>query len=222
MEKNVLSRAYLETLSFSELIKIADDEGIDVPSDFDRNFLIEEILEVYEDLEKIEKDDMIISDDEPEPKDEDELVPRAYNQTEVGIVLRNPAWAFVYWNISDSDRISLEKAFVSQMRIRVNSFSEKGQVKPDEFFDIQISKNDDGQYVLLPQNKKFFRVDLLFNLDNFVDILASSRILEKPKGSERFALLQPGKLENESEIMKLSGMNELLLEHYKNHRESFS
>ena len=222
MEKVVLSRAYLETLSFSELIKIADEEGIDVPSDFNRNFLIEEILEVYEDLEKIEKDDMIISDEEIEPEKEEELVPRAYNQTEVGIVLRNPAWAFVYWNISDSDRISLEKAFVSQMRIRVNSFSEKDQVKPDEFFDIQISKEDDGQYVLLPQNKKFFRVDLLFNLDNFVDILESSRILEKPKGCERFALLQPGKMENASEIMKLSGMNELLLEHYKNHRESFS
>lgn len=218
----MLNRAYLETLSFSELIKIADDEGIDVPSDFNRNFLIEEILEVYEDLEKIEKDDMIITDDEVEPEKEEELVPRAYNQTEVGIVLRNPAWAFVYWNISASDRISLEKAFVSQMRIRVNSFLEKDQVKPDEFFDIQISKEDNGQYVLLPQNKKFFRVDLLFNLDNFVDILAFSRVLEKPRGCERFALLQPGKMENVSEIMKLSGMNELLLEHYKNHRESFS
>ena len=45
MEKVVLSRAYLETLSFSELIKIADEEGIDVPSDFNRNFLIEEIRE---------------------------------------------------------------------------------------------------------------------------------------------------------------------------------
>lgn len=222
MGKVVLSRAYLETLSFSELVEIADEEGIDVPSDFNRNFLIAEILDVYEDLERIEKDDMIISEEEVEPEKEDELVPRAYNQTEVGIVLRNPAWAFVYWNISDSDRISLEKAFVSQMRIRVNSFSEKEQVKPDDFFDIQISKEDDGQYVLLPQDKKFFRVDLLFNLDNFVDILASSRILEKPKGCERFALLQPGKMENVSEIMKLSGMNELLLEHYKNHRESFS
>ena len=221
MEKVALSRAYLETLSFSELVKIADDEGIDVPEDFNRNFLIAEILEVYEDLVKTETEEMIISEEEVEPREE-ELVPRAYNSTEVEMLLRNPVWAFVYWNISDSDRISLEKASVSQMRLRVNSFSEKDQIKPDEFFNIQISKEDNGQYVLLPQDKKFFRVDLLFNLDNIVDILASSKVLEKPKGSERFALLQPGKIENISEIMKLSGMEELLLEHYKNHRESFS
>lgn len=221
MENVVLSRAYLETLSFSELLKIADKDGIDVPEDFNRNFLIEEILEVQEDFEKIELDDMIISDEESEsPKEE--LVPRAYNSTEVEMVLRNPAWAFVYWNISESDRVSLEKAFVSQMWLRVNSFSEKDQVKPDEFFDIQISREDNGQYVLLPQNKKFFRVDLLFNLDNFVDILASSKILEKPRGTERFASFQPGNLESMSEIMKLSGTETLLLEHYKNHRESFS
>lgn len=221
MENVVLSRAYLETLSFSELLKIADKDGIDVPEDFNRNFLIEEILEVQEDFEKIELDDMIISDEESEsPKEE--FVPRAYNSTEVEMVLRNPAWAFVYWNISESDRVSLEKAFVSQMWLRVNSFSEKDQVKPDEFFDIQISREDNGQYVLLPQNKKFFRVDLLFNLDNFVDILASSKILEKPRGTERFASFQPGNLESMSEIMKLSGTETLLLEHYKNHRESFS
>ncbi len=221
MENVVLSRAYLETLSFSELLKIADKDGIDVSEDFNRNFLIEEILEVQEDFEKIELDDMIISDEESEsPKEE--LVPRAYNSTEVEMVLRNPAWAFVYWNISESDRVSLEKAFVSQMWLRVNSFSEKDQVKPDEFFDIQISREDNGQYVLLPQNKKFFRVDLLFNLDNFVDILASSKILEKPRGTERFASFQPGNLESMSEIMKLSGTETLLLEHYKNHRESFS
>lgn len=221
MENVVLSRAYLETLSFSELLKIADKDGIDVPEDFNRNFLIEEILEVQEDFEKIELDDMIISDEESESPKED-LVPRAYNSTEVEMVLRNPAWAFVYWNISESDRISLEKAFVSQMWLRVNSFSEKDRVKPDEFFDIQISKEDNGQYVLLPQNKKFFRVDLLFNLDNFVDILASSKILEKPRGTERFASFQPGNLGSMSEIMKLSGTETLLLEHYKNHRESFS
>lgn len=221
MENVVLSRAYLETLSFSELLKIADKDGIDVPEDFNRNFLIEEILEVQEDFEKIELDDMIISDEESESPKED-LVPRAYNSTEVEMVLRNPAWAFVYWNISESDRISLEKAFVSQIWLRVNSFSEKDQVKPEEFFDIQISKEDNGQYVLLPQNKKFFRVDLLFNLDNFVDILASSKILEKPRGTERFASFQPGNLESMSEIMKLSGTETLLLEHYKNHRESFS
>lgn len=221
MENVALTRAYLETLSFSDLVKIADEEGIDVPEDFNRNFLIAEIIEVNEELSNPAKEEMIISDEEMESLEE-ELVPRAYNSTEVQMVLRNPVWAFIYWNISESDRISLEKAFISQMMLRVNSFSEPDQIKPDEFFDIQISREDNGQYVLLPQDKKYFRVDLLFNLDGIIDILASSKVLAKPRGSERFAMLQPGKFGNISEIMQLSGMNELLLDHYKNHRESFS
>lgn len=221
MESVALNRAYLETLSFSDLIKIADSEGIDVPEDFNRNFLIDEILEVTEYKKKSEKEDMIISEDEV-VADDNELLPRAYNSTEVQIILRNPAWAFVYWNISDSDRIALDKAFISEMKLRVNSYSEKDQLKPDEYFDIMISKEDNGQYVLLPAGKKFFRVDLLFNIDGIIDILSSSKVLEMPKGSERFAQLKPGKKEDVSPIMELSGMNELLMEHYINHRESFS
>ena len=118
MKKVVLSRAYLETLSFAELVKIADEEGIDVPADFNRNFLIEEIIEVYEESQKIEKEDMILSDDDDEQEQsENILTARAYNQTEVAVVLQNPAWAFVYWNISEADKLSLDKAFISQMRL---------------------------------------------------------------------------------------------------------
>lgn len=221
MESVALNRAYLETLSFLDLVKIADREGIDVPEDFNRNFLIDEILEVTEYKKNFEKEEMIISDDEiiTTPN---ELIPRAYNSTEVQIMLRNPAWAFIYWNISDADRIALDKAFISEMKLRINSYSEKDQLKPDEFFDIMISKEDNGQYVLLPAGKKFFRVDLLFNIDGIIDILSSSRVLEMPQGSERFVELRPGKKEDMSPIMELSGMNELLMEHYINHRESFS
>ena len=164
---------------------------------------------------------MNIKEEEGESCDDSEM-PRSYNSTEVEIILRNPAWAYIYWNISDSDRDSLEKAFVSELRIRVSSFSEKSQVKPDEFFDIQISKQDNGQYFLLPAGKKFFRVDLLFCLDGIIDILASSEVLEMPTGSSRLVDVHPGKEEGLSPIMELSGMRELLLQHYKNHRESFS
>ena len=151
-----------------------------------------------------------------------DLFPRACNLTEVQIMLRDPAWAYIYWNISESDRIALDKAFISKMMIRVNSFSEAYQVKPDEFFDINISKEDNGQYVLLPAGKKYFRVDLLFNLDGIIDILSSSKVFEMPRGFAYLADLRPGRNEGFSKIMELSGINELLKEQYENHRESFS
>ena len=174
MENVQINRAYLETLSFSDLQKLADDYSIDVPENFNRGFLIGEILEVAEEsYKKNLEPDMNITEEEGESCDDSEM-PRSYNSTEVEIILRNPAWAYIYWNISDSDRDSLEKAFVSELRIRVSSFSEKSQVKPDEFFDIQISKQDNGQYFLLPAGKKFFCVDLLFFLDLSIYSVASS------------------------------------------------
>lgn len=222
MEDREITRAFLETLSFSDLVKVADEYGIDVPEDLNRTFLIGEILEVVSDMDNsMHQQEMIISDDEY-VAEENEIGVRSYNITEVQIMLRNPAWAFVYWNISDSDRISLDKAFISQMMLRISSFSEKDQIKPDDFFDIQISKDDDGQYVLLPAGKKFFRIDLLFNIDGIIDILSSSKVLEMPVGAEVLSDMRPGRNEDVSEIMKLSGYSEMLLEHYKNHRESFS
>ncbi len=222
MENKEITRPFLETLSFSDLVKVADEYGIDVPEDLNRSFLIGEILEVVSDMENsMNQQEMIISDDEF-VTDEKEMSVRSYNITEVQIILRNPAWAFVYWNISESDRISLDKAFISQMMLRISSFSEKDQIKPDDYFDIQISKEDDGQYVLLPAGKRFFRIDLLFNIDGIIDILSSSKLLEMPEGAAVLSDMRPGRNEADSEIMELSGFSEMLLEHYKNHRESFS
>lgn len=222
MENIEINRAYLETLSYADLLKIADDNGIDVPADLSRGFLIGEIIEIIDENKKAgDEIDMMISDSMT-AMESDDLSLRTFNSTEVEVVLRNPAWAFVYWNISESDRISLEKAFISQMVLRVSFFNAKEEIKPDEYFDVQISKDDSGQYVLLPAGKKFFRVDLLFNIDGIIDILSSSKTIEMPAGAEVLSDFRPGKNENISEILKLSGFNKLLLEHYKNHRESFS
>ena len=220
--ENVISRTYLETLSFSDLLKIADEYGIDVPEDLNRSFLIGEILEISEEMSKSSFDNDMVISDIVEQMNGDDISVRSYNSTEVQVMLRNPAWAFVYWNISIADAQSLAKADISQMMLRISSFSEKDQVKPDEFFDIQISKEDNGQYVLLPAGRRFLRVDLLFNLDGIIDILASSKVLEMPKGAAFLSDMRPGRKGEVSELMRLSGFDSMLLEHYKNHRESFS
>lgn len=222
MDKLEISRGYLESLSYADLLKIADDNGIDVPSDLSRGFLIGEILEIVDENKRVmDNVDMMISET-AYPGENDELVLRSFNSTEVAVALRNPAWAFVYWNISESDKISLDKAFVSQMMLRVSFFNEKEEIKPVEYFDIQISKDDSGQYVLLPAGKRYFRVDLLFNIDGIIDILSSSKTVEMPVGAAVLSDIRPGRNESITDVLKLSGFDKLLLEHYKNHRESFS
>lgn len=222
MMRGSINRTYLETLSSSDLLHIADEYSIDVPEKFNRGFLIGEILEAAAEADLVSDDlELTFSDEEPDIP-QSELLPKSYNSTEVKIMLRNPAWAFIYWNISEADQISLESAFVSELKLRVNSFSEKDQQKADDYFDVQISKEDNGQYVLLPAGKKFFRVDLLFKLDGIIDILASSNVLEMPKSTSYLSHMKPGKISGLTPVLKASGMEELLLQHYHNHRESFS
>ncbi|MDE5897712.1 MAG: DUF4912 domain-containing protein [Treponemataceae bacterium] len=222
METESITRAYLETLSFSDLLEIADNFGIDVPEHFNRVFLIGEILECAEEAGEAASDAEMVVTEETLADDAPKKALLPYNSTEVDLVLRNPVWAFVYWNISSSDREALEAVFMSRILLRVNSFSDRNQQRPDDFFEIQISKEDDGQYVLLPAGRKFFRVDLLFNLDGVIDILASSRMLEMPRGGGRLADMRSEVSGAVSPVMELSGLRKVLQEHFEAHRESFS
>ena len=63
MENKVITRAYLETLSFSDLKKLADEYGVDVPEDLDRRFLLCELLEIAEESRHDKDAAMIISFD---------------------------------------------------------------------------------------------------------------------------------------------------------------
>ena len=104
IQNDKLTRAYLETLSFSDLVILADNYGIDVPENLNRSFLIAELIEVTEELEKIaEEPEMVVTDEEAVIPEDPNKLPDFYNSTEVEVLLRNPAWAFVYWNISESD-----------------------------------------------------------------------------------------------------------------------
>ena len=78
MEDEKISRAYLETLSFSDLVKLADEYGVDVPEDLDRRLLIGELLELSEENKHGEEQNMIISAGEGSCQDVN--LPKSYNE----------------------------------------------------------------------------------------------------------------------------------------------
>ena len=49
-----LSRGFLETLSSIELIRLADEYGIDIPDDLSRQFIIGDLIQLGEELEHSE------------------------------------------------------------------------------------------------------------------------------------------------------------------------
>lgn len=220
MESEKMNRAKLETLSFTDLCKLADDYGIDVPENLDRRFLIAELLELAEESGNY-SENMVISSDGNFGVTRKSL-PNNYNETEISCVLRNPAWLFVFWNISDSDMKMIKSIPDCSIMLRICSMANAKDLVPEESFEVKASLEPQEQYVLLPTGKKYIKVELVYVAGNTGKVLAMSPLVTIPQGSSLVNDLQPGRDTDFSEIIQLSGMNKIITDQYKNHRHSFS
>lgn len=217
MNEEKITRAYLETLSFSDLSNLADEYGVEVPENLNRNFLIAELLELAEDASGT-AENMIIASEEESGEIVD--LPQNYNETQISCILRNPIWGFVFWNISDADSLQIKDEETSLL-LRICSFNSKDELKPVEVLEVQASTTSQEQYILLPTEKKYIRVELLLARYTTQSVLAFSPLIEIPQGPKYVDEWQPGKEFDFSQIMKLSNVEDILLNQYKKHRNSF-
>lgn len=165
-------RAFLEACSTAELFALAVSEGIDMPPDLERVFIIEALLESAEEPE-LEPD---IEWPEPnEPKqagnDDEELyeahvavesvpLPLRYNITFIEVMIRDPLWAFVFWEIRGSERDLYERMNnFSGYYLRLCPYKDasrppppaaEGTKKVDESFIIPVEVHDESRYLGLP------------------------------------------------------------------------
>lgn len=218
MDTSVVSRVYLETLSTADLIALADEYGIDIPENLNRRFIIGELLEAAEEINDSNSEEMQEVDEIPSSF----TLPLSYNETVINVLLRNPVWCYVYWDIRNAEKEALAKSSsFSSIVLKISFFSEEDNVKPIESFDISVSLSDRDQYVLLPITEHSFRIDLYAEFKNQPPkCLAKSRTVLISKDCPEISseLLD----EHSSEIMKLSGYPELIRSHFLNHRQSFS
>jgi len=220
MNDEFITREYLESLSFSDLSNLADKYGIDVPENLNRRFLIAEILEIVEEVSS-EKEDMQVSSDMSEVQEF--VLPKNYNESQISCVLRNPAWLFVFWNISDFDSQQINSEFGGTLKLRICSLNDSEEAKIKDYFEVNCSVDSQEQYVLLPQGADFIKVELICvsDDDESSKIIAFSPIIEMPKVlslEENFVSINQS---DYSEIVKLSGINEVLMNQYSTHRQSF-
>ncbi|MCR5437493.1 MAG: DUF4912 domain-containing protein [Treponema sp.] len=219
MEEEKINRVYLETLTFADLTSLADEYGIDVPENLDRRILIGEILDLLDESKKVDENPIVLNTD---PNDEEtQFLPGNYNETQVTCILRNPIWGFVFWNISEADEAMLRELDNCSLMLRICSLSSPDELKPEEAFEIQISRKSFEQYVLLPRGKEFIRIELVYVAGNVGKVLAFSPVVEIQQASRYINDMQPGKTQSFSKIIELSGMQKILAEHYKNYIHSF-
>jgi hypothetical protein len=134
-----LSRSYLESLSTGELVKLADNNGIDIPPGLERIFIIEELLENSAEPEP--EDDLIQSHGHAESVP----LPKQYNISFIDVFIRDPLWVFVIWEIKSHDREIFEKAAnFNGYCLRIVPLESKTQ---EDSFSIAIEADDSSRYL---------------------------------------------------------------------------
>jgi hypothetical protein len=160
----------LERLSTNELITLAEIHGLDIPQDLERVFIIEELL--YLERGGIGK--------AGEP---DELsLPKQHNISIIEVLVRDPLWAFVFWEIKGNEPYVNHADFEGYC-LRVIPLKEDSD-QPDmagSFF-IPVEKNDSARYIgFPPDDRRFFKVELCVpRLENY-NVLAVSQPFRMPR-----------------------------------------
>ena len=140
------SRAWLETLSTGELIVLAEDIGIDIPPGLERIFIIEELLLESALLGEPKTEDIQINPSWTESV----LLPKQYNISFIEVIIRDPLWVYVYWEIKSHDREAHEKeSNFNGYCLRVIPVDENGavQMAREDSFTLSIDKNDTARYI---------------------------------------------------------------------------
>jgi hypothetical protein len=100
MDDSRLTRSHLENLSTDELVKLADSFGVDIPSGLERVFIVEELLELVRNDEPAPEEDLKNRTDFTEAA----ALPRQYNISYIEVMIRDPVWAFVFWEVKGHDK----------------------------------------------------------------------------------------------------------------------
>lgn len=216
----------LEALSLEELYALADKTGLDLPPGLERNFVVEEIFEVLEE----DSEDRRASQGEAVHIDEkkysgsrigdfvvdrglSESIPRRYNETMIRAIVRDPSWAFAYWDVSDSELEAIRGEDSSAgifLRITELGRTDEQIVAHRGYFDIPVTDNDIQWYINLPRSGVRFRIDLCARRGGQAGkfrVLARSNEVESPRQSLAASAKSLGT--PSYELLALSGVEDI-------------
>lgn len=193
-------RRRLEELSLQALFTLANQNGLELGPDTDRVSVIEELTElISENQEERERNNsvtvriqqkkytLINDDDTPlttEQLDRFEL-PSDYETNRITLMLRDPHWAFTYWDLSSAKkREYLESPRFDGIFLRVLEVeSENEEIVIRDSFEIPVQLSDSSWYIHIPRQKTSYRIQLVGRNRHRRELLAvSNRIYVPPAG----------------------------------------
>ena len=202
-----LTLPYLESLSTGELIELAVKHGLDIPPGLERVFIIEELFYLDHDAEgtsaqsadaKNAHHDIIQVDAKHDAFKEFVVLPRQYHISFIEVIIRDPLWAFVFWEIKAQDRNHCENEpgfdgyCLRVMPLRESPSKEgafkEGGLQADEAasFIVSVDIDDYARYLgFPPDGGRCFKVELCMrsfeNYEGPFTVLAESRPFTLPR-----------------------------------------
>ena len=162
MDSPGFTTQYLERLSTDELIALAEKNGMDIPFGLDRVFIIEELI--YLDRGGIGK------------TEEDAALPKQRNISTIEVLVRDPLWAFIFWEIRGHNHDD-------DFCLRAIPLKEDG-VSSDMAgsFTVAVGPHDNAWYLGFPPDSgNYFKVELCVPQRESYTALAASRPFKMPR-----------------------------------------
>ncbi|HAK46700.1 MAG TPA: DUF4912 domain-containing protein [Spirochaeta sp.] len=186
----------LQLLPEDFLREIAVKEGISFNETIDKQDLIDLIIEAIEDdrAEKVminnpamqikeRKFDITLNEQFDFEEDQYPL-PEHYNETKIVMLLRDPAWAYTYWDIKDSEISALKFGALSgELFLRVYEMISKEMTKSNiqDYTDIPVQIEDNSWYINLPETGIFYCTELILKSETSEKVLCRSNTIKSPK-----------------------------------------
>ncbi|TVQ26326.1 MAG: DUF4912 domain-containing protein [Spirochaetaceae bacterium] len=188
----------LSDASYEALLRLADTYGVDVPESATRAELEEMVEDALEEWRQEQGDrasstvrveeSKFGSPAQAQPSDAQVSteLPDRYNETRVVLMLRDPSWAFAYWDLSDGDRSALGGADgFEALLLQVHSMDDDSEdvSGSSDHYEIPISLLDNRWYLNLPDQDRLYRLALVARVDSVDSVLAVSNLIAVPRGT---------------------------------------
>lgn len=217
-------RRRLEELSLEALFTLAAQNGLVLGPDSDRASVLEELAEVIaENREERERGNSatvrvqqkkyaLVHDDEtpltPEQLDQFQL-PEQYETNRIVLMLRDPRWAFTYWNISrQKKRVYTASSSFEGLSLRVLEVADGNrEILIRDSFEIPVRLEDSSWYIHIPRQETCYRIQLVAQDRYRRELLAISNSIVVP--SMHLPVLPENMTPQQMALYELCGMEYL-------------
>jgi hypothetical protein len=186
-----MTRERLRTMPLEELAALARSTGLEPAEDLAAEELIELVLEGYREMRqereegnnpsvRVEEAKFEVGEEE-DPAGagaEGPQIPQRYNETRAVLMVRDPHWAYAYWDVEDAQAARARRdAGFEQLVLRVQD------LQPSSSFDIPIQWSDSSWYIYLPNQDADYLLELGYMASGRFRLLARSNQVRTPRES---------------------------------------